>query len=128
MSFLLDTHAYLWWALDDSRLSNQVRRVLEDAAHDVFLSAASVWEIAIKVALGKLILKAPLTRAVIDEPSRIGLSSLAVSPVHACRTAELPLLHRDPFDRILVAQAQVEDLVLLTKDPMITKYAVPTMW
>jgi PIN domain nuclease of toxin-antitoxin system len=128
MSYLLDTHAYLWWTLDHPRLSHLAREIIEDAQSDVFLSVASIWEIATKHAIGKLTLRAPLARVVIDEPDRNGIKTLDVSREHACRTAELPLLHRDPFDRMLVAQAQVEDLDLITRDPAVSAYAVRVIW
>ena len=112
MRFLLDTHAYLWWALDDPRLSLDALEIIEDSSREVILSAASVWEIAIKHTLGKLSLRASLERVVLEEPARNGFETLAMSPEHACRAGTLPLLHRDPFDRMLVAQAQLEEVVV----------------
>ncbi len=128
MSHLLDTHAFLWWTLDDSRLSDRARQIIEEPEGNVFLSAASAWEIAIKFMIGKLALRAPLSRVVIDEPTRNGIATLPISSEHASRTGELPLVHRDPFDRMLVAQAQVEDLTLVTRDRTIRTYAVRTVW
>ncbi len=128
MRYLLDTHTYLWWVLDDHRLSKRARSILDDPQLDILLSVASIWEITVKLAIGKLALNAPLARVVIDEPDRNGIDSLDVRREHACRTAELPLLHRDPFDRLLVAQAQIEDLTLITKDPVIAEYPVRVAW
>ncbi len=128
MPYLLDTHAFLWWTLDDPRLSSRARAVMGDMESDLLLSAASVWEIAIKAGLGKLALQSSITRVTIEEPDRNGIQSLPISREHACRTGELPPLHRDPFDRILVAQAQLEDLVLVTCDAAIAAYEVRTLW
>ncbi len=126
--YLLDTHAYLWWALADARLSAGALEVIADSDHEVLLSAASVWEISIKHSLGKLSLSAPLERVVLEEPARNGIGTLAMSPEHACRAGTLPLLHRDPFDRMLVAQAQLEELCILTADAWVGRYDVQTFW
>lgn len=128
MRYLLDTHALLWWALDDPRLSRPAARVIAEPESELFLSAASVWEIAIKAALGKLVLRGSLTRVTLEEPDRNGIQSLPITREHACRTGELPALHGDPFDRVLVAQAQLEDLVLVTCDAAIAGYDVRTLW
>ncbi|MBI4870735.1 MAG: type II toxin-antitoxin system VapC family toxin [Candidatus Riflebacteria bacterium] len=128
MNYLLDTHAFLWWTLDDRRLSDGVRRLLQAPPGEVYLSAASVWEIALKHSLGKIVLRAPLTRVVLEEADRCGLRSLPITREHACRSGDLPLHHRDPFDRLLVAQAQLEGLGLVTTDQAIRAYDVPVFW
>jgi PIN domain nuclease of toxin-antitoxin system len=128
MSYLLDTHAYLWWALGDPRLSRPARAAIEAREKGLYLSAASVWELALKHAIGKLVLKGPLARIAIEEPARNGIRSLDITREHACRTGELPLHHRDPFDRLLVAQAQLEGLTLITADPAFSDYDVATLW
>lgn len=124
MRYLLDTHCWLWLQASPERLSKEVLALLEDSANDLFFSAASSWEIAIKYALGKLPLPEPPARYV---PSRMrisGCGGLPVQHVHAVRVAELPLHHRDPFDRLLVAQAQIEKLVLVTVDRQFEKYDI----
>ena len=120
---LLDTHTFLWWVADDPRLSAKARTTVTNA-DDVFLSVASCWEMAIKVSLEKLTLPRPVDRFVSEH---LGLNQFALLPVdleHASRVAALPFHHRDPFDRLLVAQAQIEDLTILTADPVFDAYDV----
>jgi len=124
MKALLDTHVWLWLQTTPERLSGEALALVEDTSNDLFLSAASAWEIAIKYALGKLPLPEPPDRYV---PSRLELSGTAALPVeirHAVRVAALPPHHRDPFDRLLIAQAQLEDLVLVTADGQLAAYGV----
>ncbi len=128
MSLLLDSHAYLWWATGDPRLSALARSMIEDAEQDVALSAATVWEIGIKRALGKLSLGAPLQHLLVEEPRRRGLTMLPVTHAHAARASELPMIHRDPFDRMLVAQAELEGRSLVTRDRRLTEYGVQIVW
>jgi PIN domain nuclease of toxin-antitoxin system len=123
LRLLLDTHIALWWANDPSELRDDARDAIAEGANDVFLSAASVWEAAIKAAAGRLTTPAPLERAA--RSANIG--ELRIEWKHARRAASLPALHRDPFDRMLVAQALDEGLVLLTRDPLVEQYAVSTM-
>lgn len=121
---LLDTHVWLWWQAGDRRLGPLARRII-GAAAEVRLSAASVWEMAIKVAIGKLTL--PADADFERELERDGFLALPVEIVHADRVRTLPRLHRDPFDRLLVAQALVEGLTLVTGDPALAQYAVPVV-
>lgn len=116
---LLDTHVWLWWQANDSRLGVITRQLLANAS-EVHVSAASVWEIAIKVALGKLTL--PADADVEAELSACGFLALPVQIVHANQVRSLLPLHRDPFDRLLIAQAQVEELTLVTADPALAAY------
>lgn len=116
---LLDTHVVLWWLTDDQTLSVEVKEAI-DTETEVFLSAASVWEIAIKQALGKLTAPANL----IDVLGRCGLVELPIRFRHAAEAGALPALHRDPFDRMLVAQARCEGLTLLTRDEQLQRYDV----
>lgn len=118
MRLLLDTHVFLWAVTDNRRLGAEARKAML-AASEVFVSAASVWEIAIKSRLGK-IEGDPLAMAESIEHS--GFSELAVSARHAATVARLPLHHADPFDRLLVAQAVSEPLILLTADSMLARY------
>ena len=119
----MDTHVLLWALESEANLSEDVRRALVDPANDVFVSAVSIWEIAIKRALGKL--RAPDYLAVTVEAA--GFSELPVTFVHAELAGSLPKHHGDPFDRMLVAQAQVEGLTLVTADANIPRYAVRTL-
>lgn len=120
MQLLLDTHAFLWWTGDDAALGPVARAAIADGDNIIFVSAASVWEIATKRANGKL--EAPGDIA--DWVSRDGFTELAIDSRHAVRSAELPLHHRDPFDRLLIAQAQLEDLTLVTNDSEVLEYEV----
>jgi PIN domain nuclease of toxin-antitoxin system len=123
MALLLDTHVVLWWLVDAPGLSADVKETL-DHEPDVYLSAATVWEIAIKHALGKLAGPDDLPEQVRDS----GFRALPVADRHAIVAGRLPPHHRDPFDRMLVAQAQVEGLTLVTRDPDIQKYDVPLLY
>lgn len=119
MSLLLDTHVVIWWLADDPTLSDELKERL-DHEPDVYVSAASVWEAAIKQSIGKL--KEPA-----DLPERIrdsGFRELPVTSDHAIVAGRLPPIHRDPFDRILVAQARCENLTLVSRDPEVRKYDV----
>lgn len=118
MRLLLDTREFLWWCGDDARLGEEERAAIRDGDNEVFLSAASVWEMAIKQGLGRLQVPEPPSRAT----ARMGVAPLPVAFEHAEATASLPSLHRDPFDRLLVAQARVEGLTLVTRDPLIRSY------
>ena len=117
---LLDTHVLLWWLTDDPKLGAPARQAIADAQNEIFVSAASGWEIATKKALGKL--RAPNH---LEEQVRAkGFTLLSIAFGHAERAGTLPLLHRDPFDRMLIAQAQIEHLVLITADERIKRYDV----
>ena len=118
MKLLLDTHAFLWWCADDPRLGTQERDAIRDGGNDVFLSAASAWEMAIKQSLGRLKLPERPSSAV----ERLGITPLAVSLQHAEALLRIAPLHRDPFDRLLVAQAMLEGLTLVTHDPLVRAY------
>jgi len=117
MRLLLDTHLLLWSLSQPSKLAVPVRRRIDAA--EVYASAASIWEISIKSTLGKLDAN---PREVLDGIEPAGFGLLAVSGEHAAKVAELPLLHKDPFDRILVAQALVEPMILLTNDEVLQGY------
>lgn len=128
MRVLLDTHAFLWWVLEDSRLTGRARETIADPEIDVLVSPVSAWEIAIKAADGRLDLPEPSRTYV---PSRMAANDFHELPVtvdHCLRTVELPPIHRDPFDRLLVAQAQSEGLPLVSGDPAISRYDVDTVW
>jgi PIN domain nuclease of toxin-antitoxin system len=122
MRLLLDTHVVIWWLADDPTLSEEVKLLLDDEP-DAFLSAATVWEIAIKQELGKLAEPPDLAERARDA----GFQELSITAGHAIEAARLPMIHRDPFDRMLVAQARLEDLTIVTRDPAIQKYDVTVL-
>lgn len=129
MKILLDTHCWLWMQVSPDRISAQVQEVLTDPENELFLSAASSWEIAIKWALGKLPLPTPPMEYVPRGLERQGVTGLPVQHRHALHTATLPQHHRDPFDRLLIAQAQLEQLTLLTADEKLGSYeGVDLLW
>jgi PIN domain nuclease of toxin-antitoxin system len=117
LSLLLDTHLLLWALLQPNKLKSRVRSQIEQ--NEVFVSAASIWEISIKSALGKLEAD---PRVVLEALQPAGLRLLPISGEHAARVFELPALHRDPFDRLLLAQAWFEPLTLLTDDNVLSQY------
>ena len=119
---LLDTHVVLWWLQDDDRLGPSARQLIADQPR-VSVSAVTVWEIAIKAALGKL--EPPTDWP--DDMETEGFDPLPIGFAHAVEAARLPRLHADPFDRMLVAQARTEGFILVTADPRISRYDVPTM-
>ena len=122
MSLLLDTHVVLWWLMDDPALRDDLKRRLDDDP-DVFVSPASVWEVAIKQSVGKLTQLPGLPEEIMDS----GFRSLPITAQHALLAGRLPFIHRDPFDRMLVAQARCDDMTLATRDPMIHKYDVSVL-
>ena len=128
MRVLLDTHAFLWAASDDSRMSQGAKKIFLDSDNELLLSLVSVWEMAIKASIGKLVLRIPL-RQLLEEQCRIndiGLLPIAFDHVLAVET--MPFHHRDPFDRLLAAQALGEHLTLLSRDPLFDVYGVSRQW
>lgn len=120
MKLLLDTHAFLWWLSDDARLGPSARTAIASRAALVHVSAATVWEIAIKSALGKL----EVDGDVVEEVAANHFIELPIAARHAAAAGALPRHHDDPFDRLLVAQAQLEELVVVTRDPAFGRYDV----
>jgi PIN domain nuclease of toxin-antitoxin system len=123
MRLLLETHTFLWWLSDDPKLGPEARRAIEKPENFVFVSAASAWEIAVKRASGKL--KAP--GDIVDWIEQSSFSDLPIEVEHAVASAELPKHHNDPFDRLLVAQAQLEGMTLVAHDDEITRYDVSVL-
>lgn len=121
---LLDTHALLWWLADDPALSTAARDGIADPTNEPLVSAACIWEIAIKRSLGKLTAPEDLLESINEE----GFQWLSVEPTHAWHVRDLPVHHRDPFDRILIAQAIVERLPVITADPHFNDYDVEVRW
>jgi PIN domain nuclease of toxin-antitoxin system len=122
---LLDSHTFLWWLADDSRLKDVARHEISDPESLVFVSAATIWELAIKAALGRL---ESGDMDLVEEIAENGFIELAITARHAEYAGRLPRHHDDPFDRMLVAQAIIEGLTCVTRDPELSKYAVPTLW
>lgn len=118
MRLLLDTHVFLWWRLDAPELGPAARSVLEDPATRVYVSAAVGWEIVIKRALGRLEFEGDVHAAIVEE----GFDPLPIRVEHADAVADLPALHADPFDRVMIAQARLEGLTLVTHDRIIRRY------
>lgn len=128
MKLLLDTATFLWWIADHPALSTRARELLSDGAHDVWFSAVSSWEIVIKAGLGRVHLPEKPERFL---PKHLALNQFQVLPVHlrhTLRVAALPALHRDPFDRLLVAQAIVEKLTIVSGDAQLSRYPVSVEW
>ena len=121
MRLLLDTHIFLWWLTDDPALPAQSRSAITDAGTEVFVSAATAWEIAIKQTLGRIEFPLDQMRAIVDDA---GFVPLGIQIEHAIRAGRLPPHHNDPFDRMLIAQAQHEGLTIVTVDGLMRRYEV----
>jgi PIN domain nuclease of toxin-antitoxin system len=124
VNLLLDTHALLWWLNNDPELPPKARKAITDPLNIVMVSAVNVWEIVIKKAIGKL-------EAPDDLTSALQTSQFEILPIqieHALQVGKLPSFHADPFDRMLVAQAMVESLTIVTHDNKIKKYGIPVLW
>jgi PIN domain nuclease of toxin-antitoxin system len=128
VNLLLDTCTFLWLVTGSDALSRRARDLFQRADNDVYLSAVSAWEIAVKHALGRLPLPDPPDRFVRDMRVAHGIASLAVDEESALHVSRLPSLHGDPFDRMLVSQAIVHGLVILTPDPLVVQYPARTTW
>ncbi|HWB48660.1 MAG TPA: type II toxin-antitoxin system VapC family toxin [Stellaceae bacterium] len=128
MRILLDTHVLLWWLLGNETVPLAVRAAIADNENEVFVSAASVWEISIKYKRGKLPTAAVLIGDLDKLVARRGFSGLAITLDHGDRAGSLPLLHKDPFDRMLIAQAMVESLTLVSNERLFDRYGVARLW
>jgi len=128
MNVLLDTHALLWWIMNDPRLSAKATSIIAAPENTIYVSAASAWEIAVKTQIGKLKLVQPASQYIPAQMTTNGFVDLPISLAHALHIHSLPLHHRDPFDRILVVQAQLEEMVLLSADPLMSHYIVDVRW
>ena len=128
MRLLLDTHAFLWWIADDPRLSKKACEIIGDGKNQLFLSAASGWEIAIKARLGRLQMPDDLEHFILEQMALNTIENLPIILSHALHVYALPDYHRDPFDRLLISQAQLEGLPILTADPQISQYSVEVVW
>lgn len=128
MRILLDTYVFLWWVMDDPRLLQHTRTIISESRNRIFVSAVSGWEMAIKAKLGKLSLPRNFRAFVVGQLTRNHIDVLPIQMSHALHVYRLPEHHRDPFDRMLVAQSQLENLPIVTGDPQITQYSVKTLW
>ena len=128
MRALLDTQAFLWFILDDTRLSQAALAIIRDPANEILISPASYWEIAIKVGIGKLSLAQPFDPFIEQQIGRNHITILPIEPRHAAAVISLPPHHRDPFDRILVAQSLVEVIPLVSSDTRLDHYGIQRIW
>jgi len=128
VKFIADTHAFIWFITDSSQLSAKSKALLESPENERLLSTASIWEIAIKASLGKLSFKRPLEQLLPEQIALNYFQVLDVSLPHALRIASLPMLHRDPFDRMLIAQALTENLPILSSDNALDAYGIQRIW
>lgn len=128
MRLLLDTHALLWWIFEDEQLSRPAHTAVADPRNDVFVSTASICEIAIKLSLNKLPTPTGFDQDLFSAIAETDFTPLPVTAEHAYRLRYLPWHHRDPFDRLLVSQSTSEGLTLVTKDPLIRRYTADCLW
>jgi PIN domain nuclease of toxin-antitoxin system len=128
MKLLLDTHAFLWWVEGTPILGRRARAEVSNPDNEVFVSIASCWELASKLSLGKLRLTQNLERFIPEQLTRNGFALCGVEFRHVARVADLPFHHRDPFDRLLVAQALQNDLTIVSADRVLRKYGVSVLW
>lgn len=128
MKLLLDAHTFIWWDSDPTQLSERVLDICRDSNNTLLLSIATVWEIQIKSQLGKLKLKLPLTELIENQQRINGFQLLSIDLNHVLELEELPLHHKDPFDRLLIAQSNIEEAILLSKDSVFSAYSVQTIW
>lgn len=128
MNILLDTHAFLWFVDDNPRLSEPARVLIESDDVQPFISMAGLWEMAIKISLGKLQLKEPYEKFIPQQLAMNGIGVLNLSMEHTAAVATLPFHHRDPFDRLIVVQARIEKMSLVSADPAFDAYEVERVW
>ncbi|MBZ5599879.1 MAG: type II toxin-antitoxin system VapC family toxin [Acidobacteriia bacterium] len=128
MRVLLDTHALLWWWGEENRLSPRARKLIADEGNEILVSAASAWEISTKVRLGKLLVAIDLVRDFSDYLSRDGFFALPITAEHGLRAGLLPGPHKDPFDRMLVAQSQMEAIPIVSNEEVFDSYGARRIW
>jgi PIN domain nuclease of toxin-antitoxin system len=128
MRYLLDTHAFLWFVLDDKRISTMAKSIIEDSKNKIYFSAASAWEMAIKTKLARLKFKGELGSFINEQLSTNSFVPLSITITHSLYTEQLPQIHKDPFDRIIIAQSKLEDLPLISTDKKIRKYPTTVVW
>ena len=129
MKLLLDTQCWLWWFAQPERLNEDAIAQIADESNELCFSVASIWEIGIKVAIGKLPLPEPIDSYISTRMVQLGARYLEITAPHALRSAALPLYHRDPFDRMLIAQSQMENMTLVSADAIFQKYSdLSVLW
>lgn len=128
MKYLLDTHTFLWWITDDDRLSSRALDVIRDGQNDLFFSAASAWEIAIKSGLDRIRLPEGADHFIPEQLRLNGFRPLTIQLSHALTVEDLPSHHRDPFDRLLVTQSQLEGMPIVSGDDQLADYGVEIIW
>ena len=128
MKLLLDTHTFIWWDSDPLRLTPQVLNMCQDPENILLLSVASVWEMQIKLQFGRLKLSLPLAELVVGQQQTNKIVILNVKLEHILALEKLPPHHKDPFDRLLIAQADIEEAVMVSKDQIFKKYPIQTIW
>lgn len=128
MKLLLDTHAFIWWDSDPARLSSHILALCQDQSNVLLLSVASIWEMQIKLQLGKLKLQMPLAELVKSQQQTNGVVILPITLAHVLELENLPLCHKDPFDRLLITQAKVENAALASSDSVFASYDVNLVW
>ena len=124
MKYILDTHCWLWWLVTPELLGKKALDIIENPANEIFISVVTSWEIAIKNSIGKLPLPMSAEKFVMSRLAQCGFSSLSIEHIHALRVVSLPFHHRDPFDRLLIAQSQIEDIPIITADHKFIDYEV----
>jgi len=128
MKFLLDTHSFIWWDDEPGRLSPTVLSLCQDKENQMVLSVISAWEIQLKMSLGKLTIRKPLKEVIEQQQQDNNLILLPLTLTHVLALDGLPFHHKDPFDRMLIAQAKAENLSLISHDPMMKPYSIPVIW
>ena len=128
MRYLLDTHAFLWFVLDDKRISTEAKSIIADSKNTIYFSAASAWEMAIKTKLARLKIVGDFESFIIEQLSTNSFVPLSITISHSLYTERLPQIHKDPFDRIIIAQSKLEDLPLISIDKKIRKYKITVVW
>jgi PIN domain nuclease of toxin-antitoxin system len=128
MSYLLDTTVFIWLLKEPEKLNRKVVNLLEDESHDVFLSCVTSWEVVIKFSIGRLTLPKKPDELLSEVLTKFSFQPLSITHAHSLAVGELVFHHRDPFDRMLIAQARRENLILLTADSMFEKYPVDILW
>lgn len=128
MNLLLDTHAFIWLDIQPSMLSTTATNLIQQSDVNLFLSIASIWEMQIKIQLGKLHLNTALQETITSQQAINDIRILPITPAHIFTLESLPLIHKDPFDRLLISQASLENLALISKDSIFKDYKIPLIW
>lgn len=128
MKVLLDTQAFLWFIIGDEQLSQPARAEIENEENDLYISSASLWEMAIKVSLGKLTLTEPLETLITEQLETNGIGVLGITIPHVTKVSSLPFHHRDPFDRLIISQGLVENMPIISVDDVFDDYGVKRIW